>query len=634
MSKGKRYKIPQSRMPFVNAEVSKARFQGEDHLVSSIWGGSSGGRIYFWNPDTGSKGMRELPGGVPGAYMLRTASDGCLYLGCGNGDLIRYDADADEFEFLVTGELTSITWGGCVTDRYAIWAASPGHVGVYDYLENRLVKVFRPIDSEEPPALYGHGAAEAPDGSVLLSIDVPQARFIVLDVESMNAISHTPPNIQGVGSTSDALFWDGDLAVFVRGELHVMSYPDFQLKETIPRPGNGGVGGRACLVGGRLYAYCNADGGLYVLDRAVGKWEVATSAWTEGGNTTIHAWGETDVCGVTVSGEVMRYNTVTGTTDRMDLESTGPMGAHALCAVPDKNLIVGAPFINQRFWTVNTDTGAGVDCGRAAPGGGQINQILWEPITQRALMSSYTTSTVTAYDPDAPVDWPNNPSVLASADREGQMRPMGLVHDGRHVWMATSPEYGTLGGALSRIDPKTGDIKIWRHLVPDQKVNAVLVDSDRRRVYCSTEIYGDANSAPPTQTTGQLVSFDMDGLKTLQIQPIEEGEGSVRVLAVLPSGEVLAQQKGLFYAWNAEKGEFRDLGSAPEGCRSAVLDPVTEQLWTSVEGSIGRLGLGAEGVTYVPVIQESGSYLHIVGRTLYYTTEFEVCEVCVDNISD
>jgi hypothetical protein len=104
----RRYTIPDSRLPFVNAEVERTTFQGQPHLVSSIWGGAVGGRIYFWNPDTGSKGMRHLPDGVPGAYMLRTAGDGCLYLGCGNGDLIRYDSTTDTFETLVTGELKSI----------------------------------------------------------------------------------------------------------------------------------------------------------------------------------------------------------------------------------------------------------------------------------------------------------------------------------------------------------------------------------------------------------------------------------------------------------------------------------------------------------------------------------------------
>ena len=337
MASIKRYAIPHSRMPFINAEVAKVQFRGDVHLVSSIWGGSSGGRIYFWNPDTGSRGMRELPEGIPGAYMLRTAADGCLYLGCGNGDLIRYDPVADRFEILVTGELTSITWGGCVTDRYAVWEASPGHVGVYDWRESRLVKVFRPIDTEYPTALYGHNVLEAPDGRVLLAIDVPQARLVLLNLETMSAESHTPENIRGVGSTTDAFFWDDrTLAVFVRGELHFMAYPGFELKQKIARAEHGGLGGKACIVDGRLHAYSAADGSLCVLDREAEKWEVAASDWSDGGPTTLHPWGETAVCGVTLSGLALKFDTETGQTDCSDLESTGPMAAHALCPVPEQ----------------------------------------------------------------------------------------------------------------------------------------------------------------------------------------------------------------------------------------------------------------------------------------------------------
>ncbi|GEM_PF-4561292 len=108
----RRYRIPDSRLPFINAEVTEARLQGQPCLVSSVVGGAPGGRLYFWNPDTGSHDFRRLPKGVSSAYMIKTASDGRLYLGCGpGGDLLRYDPASDRVETLVTGELKGITWG-------------------------------------------------------------------------------------------------------------------------------------------------------------------------------------------------------------------------------------------------------------------------------------------------------------------------------------------------------------------------------------------------------------------------------------------------------------------------------------------------------------------------------------------
>ncbi len=621
----RRFRMPDSRLPFVNAEIARVDFRGRPHLVTSVWGGGSGGRLYFWNPDTRSRDSRRLPDGTPGAYMLKTASDGRLYLGCGRGELARYDPRADGFEVLVRDELTSITWGGCVTDRYAVWSASPGHAGVYDHQEDRLVRIFRPIDTEEPTALYGHCVVEAPDGKVILGMNVPQARLVVLDLDAMTVTSHTPPSIVGKGSTHGATFLDArTLALFAGGELQLLRYPGFELLETVAPPEGFEHVGRGCLAGGRLYALGPPDGSLYGLDRAGRRWELVCEAWTGGEGAVMSPWGKGGICAVTTGGRALRLEAHSGEQDAFDLEATGPMSAHAFCAVPEVELIVGAPFINQRFWTIDLTSGDGRDCGRAAPGGGQVNQIVWDPVTRRVLMSSYTSASVTAFDPMEPPDWPRNPRVLASAKDRGQMRPMALAHDGRHVWMATSPEYGDLGGALSRIDPRSGEIRVWRHIVPDQKLNAIVLDPTRRRVYCSTEITADCGSAPPTQTTAELVSFDMDALTVRRRQPVRDGAPRVLVLALLPTNEVLAQESGDLYAWNAEEGRLRTLGPAPRDLREVVRD-AKGRLWASAEGGIGRLNVKETGVSFESLIAEEGRHLQVVDDTLYYACGFEVC---------
>ncbi|MSS71863.1 MAG: hypothetical protein EXS64_10280 [Candidatus Latescibacteria bacterium] len=623
----RRFRIPDSRLPFINAEIAQVTFQGQPHLVSSIVGGAPGGRLYFWNPDTGACGVRQLPKGASSAYMIRPASDGRLYLGCGpGGDLLRYDPVADRVETLITGELKGITWGGCVADRYAIWTASPGHVGVYDWREERLVKVFRPIDAERPEALYGHHIIETPEKKVLLAMDVPQARLVILDPKTMTATSHTPSVLVGKTSTHDAAFLDPHTLALMEGnDLHLLRYPGFEPADRVPAP-QGVKGMRTCVVDGQLYAIARPGGDLYRLDRASRSWELNHKAWIEGDTFTPGVWNDRDVCAVTVDGIAHRLNPRTGQSDQLDLKATGPMGAHALCAAPDAGLILGAPFINQRFWTIDIATGEGRDCGRAAPGGGQINQIIWEPLTGRALMSSYTSSSVTAYDPTQPPAWPDNPRVLCSAHDHEQMRPMGLAHDGRHVWMATSPEYGHLGGALSRIDPQTGEIRIWRHLLPGQKVNALVLDPTRRRVYCSTDITADANSAPPTQTTGHLVAFDMDALAVLRRQAIRPDATHNFVRTLLPTGEVLAQAGEEFYAWDAEKGRLRPLGPVPKNFREATHDGAGH-LYASIDGHVGRLHLESDRLRFEPLTDDDGRFLQVVHDTLTYAAGFEVCAV-------
>ncbi len=618
----RRWRVPDSRLPFVNVEMAQTVFAGEPHMVSSIWGGTTGGRLHFWNPETGSRAMRELPEKIPGAYMLRQGPDRKLYLGCGRGELVRYDPERDNFDILITGEMHSITWGGCVTDRYVVWSASPGETAVYDWREQKLVHVFRPMDTQRPEALYGHRVVEAPDGCVLVGMDVPQARVILLDPASMTVESVTPPEILGHGSTRGAAFLDDETLALFAGDLLVYRYPSFELIDRIAEPAGAALGGRECMVGGKLYVSDSRAGNLYRLDRERSAWELLAPGWSGEGWATLGSWKDEAVCGVSVQGMTWCYDVASGETTSLDLEATGPMTCHALCPVPELDLIVGAPFINQRFWTIDMVTGEGVDRGRAAPGGGQINQIVWDSRLRTALLSSYTTASVTSYDPAKPAGWPENPRLVASAHDEGQMRPMALAFDGRYAWMATSPEYGTLGGALCRIDPKAGDIETWRHIVPDQKINGLVLDLDRRRVFCSSDISADCNSAPPTQTTGRILAFDLDACEVIRSREVVEGCPSCHVLVVTHHGEALVGAEGRLYVWTPDTDELRDAGEWPERMQNVVR--IGHEYWTSALGWVGRLHVDEAPVRFEPIIERSANFLQEAGGSLYYSTGYEI----------
>ncbi len=114
------YPIPDTRMPFVNAEFAVLERNGRICLAATVWAGKGFGRIFFIDPWTGKSEMRPLPCDEPGAYMLQTGPDGRLYIGSGTGNLYRYDPAKDAFETLVTGQMSSITWGGCVTERHVV----------------------------------------------------------------------------------------------------------------------------------------------------------------------------------------------------------------------------------------------------------------------------------------------------------------------------------------------------------------------------------------------------------------------------------------------------------------------------------------------------------------------------------
>jgi hypothetical protein len=633
-----KYRIPATRLPFVNGEIAQVEYQGQSCLVSAIWGGALGGRLFFWNPVNGFHAMRELPKGVPGAYMLKTAVDGRLYIGDGNGDLHRYDPKADRFEALVTGLMHSITWGGCVTDRYAVWSASPGEAVVYDWREGKVVKELKPADVDEPHARYAHNVPEAPDGKVLLCLDVPQARVVVLDPKDMTTRSVTPEGMRGIGSTLAAHFVDGKtLVLIVADGAKVVSYPDFKLIADVPTPGGVELTNfRGCFVGGRFYAVpMKPFGGLVRFDTGARNWTLLSENWTGGDAAYLgifkDAGGRERICGITVRGIALLLDPTTMKTTTLDVESTGQLDAHAMCVAPDAGVIVGAPFINASFWTIDMKTGRGEDRGRGMPGGGQINQIVWDAGRHKALMSAYTAASISEYDPFKGGRWPENPRPVASAKAQGQMRPTGLAFDRRYAWMATSPEYGQLGGALSRVDPETGEIRVWRNLVPDQKVNALVMDAKRRRIYFSTEIFGDMDSAVTTQKTGEVAAFDMNELRLIKRQVVRDGVPGCGAVCLLPDGRLLLRIGNEQLAWDCDAGKVESLGELPEAV-SAVTTDEDGTVWATVGDQIGRVEVVGGKVRFVPVVPMRGGFVQIVGGVMYWVTGADVYAVPMEDL--
>ncbi len=618
----KKWSIPDTRLPFVNTEVTEVTFGGERCLVSSVWIGAAGGRLYFWNPDTGSHDVRLLPNGIPGAYMLKEGPDGLLYIGCGNGDLICYDPATDKFSELVTGEMHSITWGGCVTDRYVVWSASPGEVGVFDWQERKLVKIFRPLDPETPASLYGHSVVEAPDGKIVFAMNSPRSKLIVLDLDTLDPVSHTPEALKPGGFIKDLAFLSEDLISFTyKNDLLFFSYPDLKLQKKVPGLEEGTLlRGKWCSLSKQYFAVANPMDTLVRLNSKQDHFDSIAENWTVDGTAAIGSWRKKSFCAVTVTGHGLRYNAADDTTDRLDLEATGLLPAHALCVAPKARKMVGAPFINQRFWTIDLETDEGEDQGRAAPGGGQINQILWDPITSRFMLSSYTSCSITTYDPIKETRWPENPSVLASARDHGQMRPMALVHDGAHLWMATSPNYGTLGGALCRVDPQTGHIDVWRNIVPEQKLTALIADPIQNRIYFSTEIFADCNSAPSTATTARLISFCTETLKVLRSDIVKDDTKSLKLIAQMENGDILIQASDQPHIWNPKTGDVASLGTTSGRIRSALNWTPDYGVLISTADAISRLRIEDGEIKLEQLIGEGGSFLQIADDKLWYAS--------------
>ncbi len=116
----------------------------------------------------------------------------------------------------------------------------------------------------------------------------------------------------------------------------------------------------------------------------------------------------------------------------------------------DKYRILGTPYISQRFWEVNLKTGKGEDCGRVAPGVGEILQTC--RIRGKIYMAAYTGGELVEYDPARPARFPENPRVVATPPLS--MRPVAMTHGASVIWYACNKHYGSLGSVLTRHDTR------------------------------------------------------------------------------------------------------------------------------------------------------------------------------------
>ncbi len=208
---------------------------------------------------------------------------------------------------------------------------------------------------------------------------------------------------------------------------------------------------------------------------------------------------------------------------------------------------------------MDLETGEGYDCGRAAPGGGEILRT-WR-IGGKVYMASYASGNLVEYDPAMHPHFPENPHVVATPPHA--MRPVADAHDGRHLWYASNNHYGHLGSTLTRYDTVTGRYTCAVKPLGDQQITSLWYDTSRDRLLAATTIHADCQSCPPTCETGLFAVFDP---VTLEVRSRAEAPaGTVRATILAPLGDdrwlvVLFGEQGRFAELDGERLALTDTG--------------------------------------------------------------------------
>lgn len=576
-------RVPKTQLAFVNVSIVPARTRsGAVRFMSAAWGGA----IHLFDP-RGRTAKVPLPEGALGTYAFTPDVTPGLAWATVTSEtkvtLVQFDVDDARLVSIEDLPLRGMTWSAVMTrSGRLVTSAHPGDVLVYDRRLRKVTKVFAPLS---PMNRYGKYLQVAPDDSVIIPMMVPGAELIRLDTQT-GAISAAPADsFRGPNNylpASSTLLPSGHYAIAQEGGVALLDYPGFKRISVLAYPADGRWQTFRNEEDGRLFAH-RADGGpLYVLD-ASDQWAVYLERFPlQCGRARLDNMFATlpgnRLLGLSAFGEVVEYNPEG--TPRLAAELDN-YGYQSICALApgDGSRVFTTTFINSSFQELDLATGDGRNVRPCQKLAGQASAAVWHQ--GRLWLACYHGAEITVFDPNAEGEWPENPRPFAEIGHE-QLRPVALCAEGDHLWCDTHAQYAKYGGALARINIRSGECRVWRHLVPDHNPTGIVLDSARRRIYGGTTVWPDMQSAPAAKGPAAVYAFDMEREAVAWTAQPVEGAERMSVQTVWRD-TVIARADGRLILLRAEDG---------------VVDRIVERELPPGEPA-ARLFVGGDGELYL-----------------------------------
>ncbi len=602
------YPLPQTRDPFINTPFVRA---GEDPETGEerFWTGS-------WNANTGMTGVLVTPSGKcrvyhfekgfglagSGAYSAAYAGDDTMWLVSDTAALRRLDLRSGAVEEFRTGVEIGLVFA-CMpydpgTGKFLFLANLSGSVtGVcFDTRACRTHKVYR--DFTVCTGVRGG----FPNGDGTYTI-----RF----VESEHALWR----------------WDPQTDELVRAQ-RIPAYDKWLLLHSIsdgPRhyvPYAGWFDGYTltpCTPPEREMQWFGRCGdtafGLELSGDAIWSWEMDTGKVRQlcrcPDVTTAVMTREGDILALTLYGFLYRFGT-DGTlrlSRRLDTDSWGAVD----CMIAgDDGVIVGTPFITQRFWVFDEKTGAGYDAGRAAPGIGEVLQTWYRD--KKFYLCAYNQAYLMEYDPTLPACYPENPRIVAKAPHG--LRPVAAAEDRDSLYFASNHPYGTLGCVLTRYDLRTGVSRSLDDPLPAHAIRSLYRTEDA--LWSGTTWTSDARSARETARDCALVRHDPVTLEPLSACAAPEGTDSVLIPGETEGGLMVCftgrDTRLAFFRFDT--GAFEALLPAPDGFRKPLRTGRPDEYLLLRRGAVERWRIRpGEAECLETILADEGIYAIFLSHT-------------------
>jgi hypothetical protein len=495
--------VPPTRDPFINTPLIRVRADadGTEWFWISTWNAASGATAALVS-ETGAFRIYRFPPRHPGFYSAVAVDDDTLWL-CGSLDrVVRLTVSTGDYQEYPTGAPAALVFQGMAYDPATglLFAAAfpwggPGTVGFAFDTHTHAARVFEDIS----PAHYMRHSFPNGDGTYSIVLDCPRSALLRWD-PAAGTLADT-----GHGAAEFRTIADDRGRRYLPGQgWYDPQANAIQTDGPVPNEESSWFARREEIAYG-----ATADDGATVI-RA---WDLASGTVTRVAtipdshllNANLTASGK--LIAVNLYGVFYRY-ALDGTLEMSRVLPTDAIGAVDCVRRIDAHRLLGTPFITQRFWEVDLRTGAGYDCGRAAPGVGEVLRT-WA-LGGKIYMAAYTGGELVKYDPAIHPHFPENPRVVA--DPPGGMRPVADATDGRCLYYACSAEYGLLGSTLARYDTVTGQAGYAVNPLPDQQIVSLAVDTATGMLLAATTNSADCYSCLPSRDQCVLAQFDPETL--------------------------------------------------------------------------------------------------------------------------
>lgn len=471
----KTYTVPPTRDPFINTPLIPAGHDpasGAERFFISTWNANVGctcalvdtlGKSRIYRIDKANFGYAGC-----GAYSAYLTDPDTIWMVSEIARPLRLTLSTGEYEFFDSGAQPGLVFAGMQFDANTnkFLAISCQHERIcalsFDVKKQQTAKIYRNFSA----ATYSHGGFPNPDGKTYtMRMSIGHSALCQWDPVAETLIERC---LIDERAECFKVAYDAEGRVYLpyTGWLDTTDYSISA--ERMPE--------RECCWFGRIentvYGVTGEQTEAEILAWDLNTGKVTTlCTFPDSGHGCAALTESGEIMVVNVYGVVYQFSTKDGSLlMTKELDSTAQGRLDCLLKV-NEHLILGTPYITQRFWLVDTESGDGCDAGRAAPGAGEVLQV-WN-LCGKVYMATYTKGVLTAFDPSKCISYPENPCVVA--EPSNSMRPFAKAQDDTCLYYSSNHPYGQYGCQLTRYNAVTGQAFYKEDPVPLQEITSLLM---------------------------------------------------------------------------------------------------------------------------------------------------------------